>query len=197
MEVFSFPSSFSEPLGLPPCRIPVAVIAELKSLPPHPAVVMFLRYAVPDLRALPVEFCCGLSRLCYAEWRTVTLWSMKTSHMALWTWGLLQLVLKPTCGLLVISVFPQRSSWLPLWCLAVVDLSPVPGFLPLASVGLRRSGAFRRYGLLHAAAQRRCRDIARTLGLGWVFAHELHLSGEFVPSSAIEFGSRNALNFCL
>ena len=60
MEVFSFPSSFSEPLGLPPCRIPVAVIAELKSLPPHPPVVTVLRYAVPDLRALPVELCCGL-----------------------------------------------------------------------------------------------------------------------------------------
>ena len=61
MEVFSFPSSFSEPLGLPPCRISVAVIAELKSLPPHPAVVTFLRYAVPDSRALPAELGCGLS----------------------------------------------------------------------------------------------------------------------------------------
>ena len=34
---------------------------------------------------------------------------------------------------------------------------------------------------------------------GGVFAHELHrcflLSGEFVPSSAIEFGARNAIEF--
>ena len=61
MEVFAYPSSFSELLGLPPCRIPVAVIAELNILPPHPAVVMFHRFAIPDLRVLPVELCCGLS----------------------------------------------------------------------------------------------------------------------------------------
>ena len=118
-----------------------------------------------------------------------------TSHMALWTWGLLQLVFEP-------SLYWSCSwDWLGYpcgdWRLSICLLCR--GFLPLASVGTPRSGAFGRYGLLHAAAQRRCRDIARTMGWGWVFAHELDicflLSGEFVPSSAIEFCSRNALNF--